>query len=254
MERLREIVAIITGAGSGIGRAIAHRFSEEGASVLISDIDLAAVENVAAELSGPARAMCQDISDEAGWTEVVQAAIEAFGKLDILVNNAASAIEGTPESAAREDWRRILEVNVEGLYLGCRAVIPVMRVGDGGVIINIASTVAASAAPPQLAAYGASKAAVRQYTRTLARYCGVSGYKVRCNSINPGAINTPMLQASIARTSDPALYARKMAEKAPLGRIGEPKDIAHAALFLASDEANFITGAELNVDGGVSVA
>jgi NAD(P)-dependent dehydrogenase (short-subunit alcohol dehydrogenase family) len=254
MGGLQEKVAIVTGAGSGIGRAIAHRYSAEGASVFISDIDLAAVEKVADEISGPVRAMYQDIADEAGWAEVVDAAIDAFGKLDILVNNAASAIEGSPESATLADWRRILEVNVEGLYIGCRSVIPRMRDAGGGVIINIASTAAINAAPPQLAAYGASKAAVRQYTRTLARYCGINGDNIRCNSINPGAINTPMLQASISRTPDPELYARKLAEKAALGRIGEPEDIASAALFLASDEAGFITGAELNVDGGVSVA
>jgi 3(or 17)beta-hydroxysteroid dehydrogenase len=253
MGRLNGKVALITGAGSGMGRAIAHRFAQEGASLIISDIDLVSVNQVADEISGPVRAMAQDISQEDGWTEVVDAAVNTFGQLDLLVNNAGSAIEGTPESSTLEDWRRILAVNVEGLYIGCRTAIPAMREG-GGVIINIASTVAISAAPPQLAAYGASKGAVRQYTKTLARYCGVNGYNIRCNSINPGAINTPMLQASIDRTENPERYARLMAEKAPLGRIGEPEDIANAALFLASDEAGFITGAELNVDGGVSVA
>ena len=254
MKRLQGKVAIITGAGSGMGRAIALRFVAEGASVLISDIDQSSVEKVADEISGSVRAMVQDISDEEGWAEVVSGALETFGQLDILVNNAGCAIEGTPENSTLADWRRIMEVNVEGLYIGCRSAIPVMRDGGGGVIINIASTVGVNSAPPQLAAYGASKGAVRQYTRTLARYCGKSGYKIRCNSINPGAINTPMLRASINRTENPEQYAQLMAEKAPLGRIGEPEDIANAALFLASDEAGFITGAELNVDGGVSVA
>jgi len=252
MARMQGKVAIITGGGSGMGRATARRFVDEGASVTITDIDQAAGEKVVGEIGGSIRFVRQDVAEEAGWPVVIKSVLDDFGKLDILVNNAASAIEGTPETSTLEDWRRVLAVNVEGLYIGCRTVIPVMRDGGGGVIVNIASRAALSGAPTQLAAYGASKGAVRQYTRTIAAYCGFKGYNIRCNSINPGAINTPMLQASMERTPDPKLYAERMADKAPLGRIGEPEDIANAVLFLASDEAGFVTGTELNVDGGVS--
>lgn len=251
MGRLQGKVAIITGGGSGMGRATAHRFAEEGASVVITDIDQEAGEKVAAEIGGAVRFERQDVAEEAGWPVVVKSALDAFGKLDILVNNAASALEGTPESSTLEDWRRVLSVNVEGVYLGCRTVIPVMRDG-GGVIVNISSRAAQGKTPPQLAAYGASKAAVSQYTKTIAAYCGFKGYNIRCNTILPGAINTPMLQASMNRAPDSKAYADMMAKKSPLGRIGEPEDIANAVLYLASDEASFVSGAELNVDGGVS--
>ena len=252
MARVQGKVAIVTGGGSGMGQATARLLAREGGRVVVRDLNADAGAAAAAELGAAARFIRQDVAEEAGWPVVVKTALDAFGKLDILVNNAGSALEGTAESATLEDWQRVFAVNVEGLFLGCRTVIPVMRDNGGGVIINIASRAALGGAPPQLAAYGSSKGAVRQYTKTLAAHCGFNGYNIRCNSINPGAINTPMLQASIEATPDPQFYAEKMAGKAPLGRIGEPEDIAHAVLYLASDEASFVTGVELTVDGGVS--
>jgi NAD(P)-dependent dehydrogenase (short-subunit alcohol dehydrogenase family) len=252
MGRIEGKVAIVTGGGSGIGRATALLLAREGANVIVTDLDAGAGQAVVADLGPAGRFVPQDVAAEDGWPPVIETALEVFGGLDILVNNAGSALEGTVESATLEDWQRVFAVNVEGIFVGCRSVIPVMRGRGGGVIINIASRAALGGAPPQLAAYGASKGAVRQYTKTLATHCGFNGDNIRCNSINPGAIDTPLFRASVADTPDPQFYLEKMAAKAPLGRIGAPEDIALAVLYLASDEAAFVTGIELTVDGGVS--
>ncbi|HJP21472.1 MAG TPA: glucose 1-dehydrogenase [Alphaproteobacteria bacterium] len=252
MGRLDGKVAIVTGGGSGIGRATVQVLAREGASVIVTDLDTEAGQAVVAEVGPAARFVSQDVAAEDGWPPVIEAAGEAFGGLDILVNNAGLALEGTVESTSLEIWQRVFAVNAQGIFLGCRAIIPVLRERGGGVIINIASRAALGGAPPQLAAYGASKGAVRQYTKTLATHCGFNGDNIRCNSINPGAIDTPLFRASVNDTPDPEICLEKMAAKAPLGRIGAPEDIAHAVLYLASDEAAFVTGIELTVDGGVS--
>jgi len=252
MDRLKGKAAIITGAGSGMGRATALLFAAEGAKVVLTDIDEAAVQAVAAEIGAAARALRHDVADEGGWQGVVGAATGAFGGLHILVNNAGSALEGTPESATLESWRRVHAVNVEGVFLGTRAAIPAMRASGGGSIVNIASRAAIRAAPTYLAAYGASKGAVREYTMTVAVHCARAGYGIRCNSINPGAIDTPLLQASFDQAEDPAARKRMIVGRVPLGRMGRPADIAYAALYLASEESAYVTGTELTVDGGVS--
>lgn len=252
MDRLKGKTAIITGAGSGMGRATALLFAAEGAKVVLTDIDEAAVQAVAGEIGAAARALRQDVADEARWPEIVAAATGAFGSLHILVNNAGSALEGSPESATLDVWRRVHAVNVEGVFLGTRAAIPAIRASGGGSIVNIASRAAIRAAPTYLAAYGSSKGAVREYTMTVAVHCARSGYNIRCNSINPGAIDTPMLQASFDQADDPAARKRMITGRTPLGRMGRPIDIAYAALYLASDESDYVTGTELTVDGGVS--
>lgn len=172
--------------------------------------------------------------------------------MHILVNNAGVATEGTPESATLTDWRRVQVINVEGVFLGTRAAIWLMR--NGGSIVNIASRAAIRAAPGYLAAYGASKGAVRQFTMTTAIYCARVGYNIRCNSINPGARRHryALLRASFDNAGDPAERERMIISRTPLGRMGRPTDIAYAALYLASDEADYVTGTELNVDGGVA--
>lgn len=252
MDRLKGKTAIITGGGSGMGRAMAILFAEEGAQVAVTDINEASGRAVVDEIGAAARFFVHDVSDEAGWTDVVAGTVDAFGALDILVNNAGSAIEGTPESTALDEWRRVHAVNVEGVFLGCRAAIPAIRDVGGGAIVNIASRAAVGAAPPHLAAYGASKGAVREYTMTTAVYCARAGYGIRCNSINPGPIDTPLLQASFAQAEDPEARKRAIVGRVPLGCMGRPIDVAYAALYLASDEAAYVTGAELNVDGGVA--
>jgi NAD(P)-dependent dehydrogenase (short-subunit alcohol dehydrogenase family) len=251
MARLEGKTAIVTGSGSGMGRAIAELFAQEGAFVVLSDIDANAGEAVAEGIGDRARFVLQDVANEPGWSAVTEAAVKETGQLDLLVNNAGSALEGTPEDTDLDTWRRVNAVNVEGVFLGCRAVIPHMA-ENGGAIVNIASRAAIGAAPPYLAAYGASKGAVRQYTKTVAIYCAREGYEIRCNSINPGAIDTPLLQASFDHGDDPEARKAMIIGRIPAKRLGRPIDIAYAALFLASDEAAYITGAELNVDGGVT--
>ncbi|MGE0736998.1 MAG: glucose 1-dehydrogenase [Alphaproteobacteria bacterium] len=252
MERLIGKTAIITGAGSGMGQATALLFAAEGAKVVLTDIDQKAVEAVAAQIGAAARAIHHDVADERGWQTVMDMARRAFGGLHILVNNAGSAIEGTPESTTISDWRRVHAVNVEGVFLGTRAAIPLLRESGGGSIVNIASRAAIRAAPGHLAAYGASKGAVREFTMTVAIYCARAGYNIRCNSINPGAIDTPLLRASFANADDPAERERMIVGRTPLNRMGRPIDIAYAALYLGSDEADYVTGSEINVDGGVA--
>lgn len=254
MARLQGKIAIVTGGGSGMGRATAKLFAEEGAKVVVTDLDEAAIAALAAEVGPAMRHMRHDVSDEAGWSRVIDLAKSAFGGLHILVNNAGSAIEGTPETTTLANWRRVHAVNVEGVFLGCRAAIPAINASGGGSIVNIASRAGIRAAPPHLAAYGASKGAVHEYTMTVAIHCARAGYNIRCNSINPGAIDTPLLRASFAQAEDPAQRQKMIVGRVPMGRMGRPIDIAYAALYLASDEAAYVTGADLNVDGGVAAA
>ena len=252
MARLDGKVAIVTGGGSGMGRATAALFAREGAKVVVTDLDEPAIASLAREVGAAIRPLRHDVSDEAGWAAVVELAKSAFGGVHILVNNAGSAIEGTAEDTTLANWRRVHAVNVEGVFLGCRAAIPAIRDSGGGSIVNIASRAAIRAAPSHLAAYGASKGAVREYTMTVALHCARQGYEIRCNSINPGAIDTPLLQASFDQAPDPEERRRMIVGRVPMGRAGRPIDIAYAALYLASDESAYVTGAEINVDGGVS--
>ena len=254
MARLVGKVAIVTGGGSGMGRATVKLFAEEGAKVVVTDLEEDPIAALAAEVGPAIRHLRHDVADEAGWPRVVDLAKNAFGGLHILVNNAGSAIEGTPESTTLANWRRVHAVNVEGVFLGCRAAIPAINASGGGSIVNIASRAAIRAAPPHLAAYGASKGAVHEYTMTVAIHCARAGYNIRCNSINPGAIDTPLLRASFAQAEDPAKRQHMIVGRVPMGRMGQPIDIAYAALYLASDEAGYVTGAEINVDGGVAAA
>ncbi|MDA5192531.1 glucose 1-dehydrogenase [Govanella unica] len=251
-------VAIVTGGASGLGAAIATMLVREGAEVVITDIQDDAGKALAEKLG--CTFLHQDVAEEARWPEVIAAVKTQFGGLHILINNAG--FEGpldavSPENTRLADWQRIHRVNVEGVFLGCRAAIPVMRESGGGSIVNM-SSIGALVATPFLSAYGASKAAVRQFTTSVALHCAETGSRIRCNSVHPGQIRTPMLDKLFRDTGERHGITTAEAETAFLGRIplkefGEPDDIAYAVLFLASDESKHVTGAQIVVDGGMDI-
>ncbi len=246
--RLAGKTALITGAASGIGRAAVALFHAEGAKIAATDRNeagLAGLEGVA-DLVLP-----QDVTDEARWREVVDAVVDAFGKLDILVNSAGIALKGNIEIATLADFRRTEAVNVEGTFLGCREAIRVMKGNRGGSIVNL-SSVAGVIGDAQSAAYCASKGAVRLLTKSAALYCGRSGYNIRLNSVHPSFADTPMVQELIASSKNPERVREGLMRAAPLGRMGRPEEVANAILYLASDESSFTTGIELMVDGGLT--
>ena len=256
VKRVDGAVALVTGGASGLGRTIAQRLASDGASVVISDTHVVMGSTVAAE-SGLIF-LEQNVSDEAAWIRVVANIETRFGALDILVNSAGilgPMENSTPEHTTLESWREIFSVNVEGVFLGCRTAIPAMRRAGGGSIINLAS-IAERLATPHVTAYGASKAAVRQLTQSVAQYCAQERLKIRCNSVDPGMIRTPMLERSmeeIARARGVPLsqiVAEHQAE-IPLGDFTKAEDVAAAVAFLASEDARHITGSVLFVDGGI---
>jgi NAD(P)-dependent dehydrogenase (short-subunit alcohol dehydrogenase family) len=247
-DRLRGKVAIVTGAGSGIGRATALRFAAEGAKVVVNDLDADAAGRVAKEIEaagGIAAAFPADVADPRQVEALVREATVRFGRLDVLVNNAAAVIPGPVESIADADWRRTQSVTLDGVFYGMRAALPVMAAQGGGAIINIASG-AAVAGEPGLAAYGAAKAAVVNLTKTAAVENAARG--VRINTILPGPIETPPLLAAVEATGGRAGWDRQI----PCGRLGKPEEMAAVALFLASDEASYVHGAAIIADGGVA--
>ncbi len=256
MQRLTAKVALVTGGAAGLGRAIARRLRSDGADVVISDLDVKAGTATAAE--SDLLFLEQDVCDEAGWLRVVGEVETRFGHLDILVNNAGilgpmNAV--SPVDTPLDHWRRIFAVNVEGVFLGCRAAIAAMRRAGGGSIINI-SSIAGLRATPYATAYGASKAAVRQFTKSVAQHCAEQKLNIRCNSVHPGDVRTPLWDrqaAELARLRqvpiEEIIEDNRM--DSPMGEFTLPEDIAAAVAFLASDEARHITGTKLIVDGGI---
>lgn len=252
MAKLDGKTAIVTGAASGLGFGMAKRFVAEGARVLLTDIDGEAGEKAAGELGDAARFMVHDTRSEDQWQAVMAAAGDWFGGLDILVNCAGVTRMGSVEDISIEDFDSTLAINTRGVFLGCRYAIELMKESGGGSIINIGS-VSAVKPRPELVAYNASKAAVGLMTQSIALHCAKSGYGIRCNSINPGVIRTPMLEKVVSQVEDGEALMDSYKAMHPVGRIGEAEDIAGMAVYLASDEAGFITGGAFTVDGGLSI-
>ena len=245
--RLIGKTALVTGGASGLGEAIARRFVAEGADVIISDIDISGGSALATDLGAQARFVHLDVSVEASWRE----ALSSCSHLDILVNNAGITTQGSIEDVTLEQFRHEFDVDVVGVFLGCKLAIPLMK-GAGGSIINM-SSLCGVRAQGNLVAYNAAKAAVTHLTKSVALHCAKKGYGIRCNSIHPGAIHTPILEKVMAQVEDgQALYDGWVASH-PIGRLGKPEEIAAIAVYLASDEAGFTTGAEFRVDGGSSI-
>jgi NAD(P)-dependent dehydrogenase (short-subunit alcohol dehydrogenase family) len=256
MAPLSGKIAAITGAARGIGAAIARRFHDQGAIVWITDIRGDEARTLAQDLGPRAFSFTLDVADEAQWQAFSDQLLADHGRLDILVNNAGiTGFEGAfvphdPEHAALDDWRAVHRVNTDGSFLGCRMALRLMRATKTGSIINISSRsglVGISGA----AAYAASKAAIRNHSKTVALYCAEQGWTVRCNSIHPAAILTPMWEPMLGDGPDRAERMAAFVKDTPLQRFGTAEEVAALALFLAGDESAYITGAEFNIDGGL---
>jgi NAD(P)-dependent dehydrogenase (short-subunit alcohol dehydrogenase family) len=249
--RLAGKVALVTGAASGLGAETARRLAREGAAVMLSDLSIGNGEVVTAEIiasGGRAAFIAHDVTSEDDWTAAVAGTTTVFGRLDILVNNAGivgNQLELMTHSLA--DWRRILAVNLDGVFLGMRAVGPVMAGQGGGSIINL-SSIMGKVAMPNVTAYAASKGGVLMLTKAAAVEWAPLG--IRVNSVHPGFIDTPMVANALHAAENGNEMRSAIMAAHPLGRLGVPREIADAVVFLASDEASFMTGAELVVDGG----
>ena len=249
MGRLDGKVAIISGGARGQGAAEAKLFAREGAKVVFGDLldeEGQKVEAEIRELGGEAIYVHLDVTREDDWQSVVDTAINRYGRLDVLVNNAGILIRKGIEDTTGEDWDRIMAVNAKGTFFGIKSAIPALRQAGGGSIINISSTAGLVASPSGSGSYTATKGAVRLLTKSTAIQYAREG--IRCNSVHPGPIDTEMIQDTL---TDPAMLAERM-ERLPLGRVGTAEEIAYGVLYLASDESSFVTGSELVIDGGTT--
>ena len=256
MRRLDGKIALVTGAASGIGEAIAQAFVAEGAVVILSDIADDAGSKKTASLGSTASYIHLDVREEGDWENCVNRILRQHGKFDVLVNNAGitgfeqnSALHD-PEHVSLEDWHAVLATNLDGVFLGCKHAIRAMRTQGTGSIINISSR-SGLVGIPGAAAYAASKAAVRNHTKTVALYCAEQGWKIRCNSIHPGAILTPMWEPMLGTGREREERIAALVKDTPLRRFGTSEEVAALAVVLASDEVTFMTGTEITLDGGL---
>ncbi len=256
MARLEGKVALITGAARGIGEAIARSFVQEGARVCLTDIDDALGLATAASLGAMAQYRHLDVREEQDWVSVTQELIAQHGRLDVVVNNAGiTGFESgdyvqDPENASLSAWRAVHQTNLDGVFLGCKHAIRAMRAQGSGAIINISSR-SGLVGIPGAAAYASSKAAVRNHSKTVALYCAEQGLNIRCNSIHPAAILTPMWEPMLGDGPEREARMQAFVSDTPLRRFGRPEEVAALAVLLASDEAAYMTGTELHIDGGI---
>lgn len=255
-DRLTGKVALVTGAAQGIGREVAMLFSKEGAKVIVSDINDSQGLLVAKEIGGDYFYLHLDVKEENDWKKAISTILQKFGKLNILVNNAGITgfQEGfgpqDPENASLDSWLSVHAVNLNGVFLGCKHGIQAIKQTESGSIINISSR-SGLVGIPGAAAYASSKAAVRNHTKTVALYCCEQGYNIRCNSVHPAAILTPMWEPMLGNGPERESRMAEIAKDIPMQKMGMASDVANAVLFLASDESKYITGIELTVDGGI---
>lgn len=239
MGRLQDKVCLVTGAASGIGLATAQACAREGGIVVLADLNIDAGREAASALGKRATFLPLDVTDEAAWQAGIAEVVRDHGRLDVLVNGAGILSGTTVEDTTLDDWRKVMAVNADGSFLGCKYAVGEMAKGGGGAIVNVASMASYSGSPP-LSAYAASKAAVRSLTQTTAVYCTDQRNGVRCNSVHPGPIATPMTGLEPGQ------------ELPGLGSAGAPEDVANGILYLASDEAKHVSGSMLVIDNAIT--
>lgn len=249
MNRLAGKVALVTGGASGLGAADCAALAREGATVIVTDVNVASAQTVADSIGGNAIALALDVSSEDQWISVIAEIEQRCGQLHVLVNNAGVVLNADVEDTSLEKFRWVNAIMTEGVFLGMKHAIPLMNKSGGGSIINM-SSVGALLGYPIYFAYSAAKGAVRSMTKSVAVMCQLKGYKIRCNSLHPGAIETPMVQQAEGRPGQPQEIP---AGVLPYGTPGHPDDVAAMVVFLASDESRFITGAEMVIDNGVTI-
>jgi len=254
MERVKNKVALVTGAAQGLGAATSMMLAREGAKVVLTDINIdSASEQAKAindEVPGSALAIAQDVTDAKRWSVVLDETRNQFGGLNILVNNAGIGSVGSVEDESFEQWQRVHAVNLDGVFHACKQALPLMSKSGGGSIVNI-SSISGIIASHNLAAYNSAKAAVRHLSKSVALHCARAGNNVRCNSVHPAFIDTPILDG-MSGGLDRETALAKLGRQIPLGHVGQPDDVAFAVLYLASDESKFVTGTEIRIDGGIS--
>lgn len=246
--RLANKIALITGAASGIGWATAERFAQEGATVVLADLAQDKLQECLRALhayGNDHRAIHLDVTQEEHWQRAIQEIDTSFGRLDVLVNNAGYGYFQSIEAMTLQEWRSIIAVNLDSVFLGTKYALPLLARSGRGSIINM-SSIRGQVAGPSTGAYSASKAGVRLFTKSTALECATMGNGVRANSVHPGQIETPLSAQALA---DPARLKSTL-ERIPIGRMGKPNEIAEAIVFLASDESSFMTGSEVTLDGG----
>jgi len=251
MKKLAGKVALVTGGADGIGAAACKAMADEGASVVVTDIDLERAQALALSLGNNASAAVMDVREESAWQDQLAAVTDKYGRLDILVNNAGGAGAGNIEEISFDDFRQSIRLNLESVFIGSRLAIELMK-GRGGSIVNVSSIHGIRAAA-HAASYTAAKGGVRLLTKSIALHCAQNGYNIRCNSIHPGYILTTQLLDWVGRQEDPEATMAGLVAQHPIGFLGAPEDIGAGILFLASDDSRFMTGTELVMDGGFTL-
>ncbi len=251
--RVEGKVALITGGASGLGESAGLLLAQEGAKVAIADIDEAKGRALVERIGKAAHFIKLDVTSEEQWIAAIAETVKQFGALQVLVNSAGIGLTKTVEDITLEEWRRVHAVDLEGVFLGCKYGVKEIKRHTGklgGSIINI-SSISGIIAGANMAAYNSAKAGVRLLSKSVALHCAKSGYNIRCNSVHPTFIDTPILDRHRKRFGDEVM-AQKFGKQVPIGRLGKPNEVGYGILYLASDESSFTTGSELIIDGGIS--
>jgi 3(or 17)beta-hydroxysteroid dehydrogenase len=247
MDRVKDKIAIVTGAAKGLGEATARLLAQEGARVILTDVDVENGMRVADKIGPAARFMQHDVSDEAGWSGLIANVAAQEGRIDALVNNAGVVEIGSIETTTTQDWRRVMAVSADGCFFGCKFAMPLLKKSRAASIVNLASVTSLRGYGDFLA-YSSAKGAVEALSRSVAVYCSQRQWPIRCNSVHPGSMDTPMVAAMAPKLIAAGVLPPSDSPQMPPTLLGEPDDIANTILFLASDESKFISGQRIVVD------